>query len=115
MKHLFIKSLWGTFLSDLAGFVSELYVERQISGLTVEQQRACDVLYFMLPRIHNFNTAFGVCMLIDDVLDDDMIADNIDQMMQCSPRLQNWGFTKILAGVLVAWVTTFRAERRVAA
>ena len=114
MKHLFLKAMYRTICNDLAGFITELRLMRHFSVLTEDQELAADVLYFQVPRMHEFRNVVKACMLLDNILDDDGIADEVDAWMQNAPRIQHWSFLKTMATVLIAWVKLFYEERRVA-
>ena len=111
MKHFFLKSLYSSFRRDVAGVVEELYASRYITCLTPEQDRAVDVCRFLCIRMDIFRNVYGCCRLIEDILNDDEIADHIDMMMSESPRVGNWPLVKILAPTLVHICQSLQIER----
>lgn len=114
MKHIFLSRLYDGFRRDVAGVVEELYASRFIACLNVEQEQALEVCRWKSMRMNIFRNVYGCCMLIENILEDDIISEHIDIMMSESPRVENWSIVKILAPALVHIIQTFYVERRAA-
>lgn len=114
MKTHFLNRLFNDFRRDVAGAITEIYVNRSIAGLTPEQEFDLSVLKDLATRIDRTGHLFLCCKFLQDILDDDVIADHISLMLEESPRVERWNLLKVLAPLCAEFIEDFMLEKKAA-